>query len=193
MELNEAIKARRAYRAFDRVEISDDDILDMVRAASLSASCFNNQPWKFIFARSDEALKKIHAALNKGNEWAFKSSVICAVLAKKDFDCVIKDRLYYLFDTGMACQNLILTAVSKGLAAHPIAGFSPEGVRQALDIPEEFEVVTLINIGKKGGDVSMLSDWQKEQEEQRPKRLDLENIYSTDRYSEKLNVRPARK
>ncbi len=193
MDVNEAIRARRAYRAFEPAEITDKDINDMAEAASLAASCFNNQPWKFIFVRSEEMLKKLFAALNKGNEWAMKSSAVCAVLTKKDFDCVIKERLYYMFDTGMACQNLILNAVSKGLTAHPVAGFSPEAVREALKIPEDFEVVTLINIGKKSNDLSSLSDWQKQQEEKRPDRLPLKNVYSIDYYSEELNVKPARK
>ncbi|MBN2754329.1 MAG: nitroreductase family protein [Candidatus Goldbacteria bacterium] len=192
MDVKDAINARRAHRAFDAVEISDETVKELADAASLAPSCFNNQPAKFIFVKGKEQLEKAKAALNKGNEWANKDSMIIAVLAKKDFDCVIKDRLYYLFDTGIAVGNLMLRAVELGLVAHPIAGYSPEKTREALSIPDEFEVVTLINVGKKGNDMSILSDWQKEQEDNRPARLPAENRYSIDMYSEKLNVKPAR-
>ncbi|HPI03758.1 MAG TPA: nitroreductase family protein [Candidatus Goldiibacteriota bacterium] len=192
MDVKDALNARRAYRAFDPVEISDNIIKELADAASLAPSCFNNQPAKLIFVKNKEQLEKTMTALNKGNEWAYKDSMIIAVLAKKDFDCVIKDRLYYLFDTGIAVGNLLLRAVELGLAAHPIAGYSPEKTKEALSIPDEFEVVTLINVGKKGNDMSALSDWQKEQENNRPARLPAENRYSIDRYDEKLNVRPAR-
>jgi nitroreductase len=192
MDVKGAINARRAYRAFDPVEITDETIKELADAASLAPSCFNNQPAKLIFVKGKEQLEKAKAALNKGNEWAYKDSMIIAVLAKKDFDCVIKDRLYYLFDTGIAVGNLLLRAVELGLVAHPIAGYSPEKTREALSIPDEFEVVTLINVGKKGDDLTGLSDWQKEQEDKRPARLPAENRYSIDAYSEKLNVKPAR-
>ena len=154
MDVKGAINARRAYRRFGPVEITDETIKELADAASLAPSCFNNQPAKLIFVKGKEQLEKAKAALNKGNEWAYKDSMIIAVLAKKDFDCVIKDRLYYLFDTGIAVGNLLLRAVELGLVAHPIAGYSPEKTREALSIPDEFEVVTLINVGKKGDDLT---------------------------------------
>jgi len=137
MDVKEAIETRRAYRALGPVEVTDDMIQELARAAQLMPSCFNNQPWRFVFARSRDALAKVHACMNKGNEWTFKASVIIAAFAKKENDCLIKEREYYLFDLGLAVAALMLRATELGLVAHPIAGFNPDRVREALDIPGE--------------------------------------------------------
>ncbi len=192
MDVREAIQARRAYRALEPVEITDFIIHELATAAQLTASCYNNQPWRFIFARSMDALAKMHGCMNKGNEWTNRASLIIAAFAKKENDCLIKEREYYLFDLGMAVSAMQLRATELELVAHPIAGFSPEKVREAFRIPEEYMVITLINVGKKSEDTNTLSEWQLSQEPHRPARLPLENIYSIDAFDEKLNVKVER-
>ncbi|HNR89223.1 MAG TPA: nitroreductase family protein [Spirochaetota bacterium] len=192
MNVQEAIAKRRAYRALDPVEIPDETVMELAGAAQLMPSCFNNQPWRFVFARSPEALERMRRALNKGNEWAHRASTIVAAFARREHDCLIKEREYYLFDLGMAVSALLLRATEMGLVAHPIAGYDPDEVRRALDIPDDCMVITLIIIGKKSDDLSALSEWQAAQEPQRPARLPLETIYSIDRFDERMNAKVER-
>jgi len=191
MDVKEAIEKRRAYRSFGPVEITDGLMGELASAARLTASCFNNQPWKFVFVRSQDALAKVRDCLSKGNEWAAKAPLIIAAFAQKDYDCVIKEREYYLFDLGMAVSAMQLRATELGLLAHPIAGFDNEKVRLALGIPEGNMVIALIIAGKKSNDISALTPYQAGQETgPRPARLALENIYGIDAYNEKLAVKP---
>lgn len=192
MDVKEAIETRRAYRALEPVEIDDYIIHELATAAQLTASCYNNQPWRFVFARSMEALARMQGCMNKGNEWTSRASLIIAAMARKDDDCLIREREYYLFDLGQAVSAMILRATELGLVAHPIAGFSPEKVRQAFNIPDNFMVITLINVGKKSDDTALLSEWQQNTEPRRPHRLPLANIYSVDSFDEKLNVKAER-
>ena len=193
MNVKEALETRRAYRAFEQVEITDDMIKELAAAAQLMPSCFNNQPWKFVFVRSKEALAKVHSTLPAANAWVKKASVIVAAFARKDYDCVIKEREYYLFDLGQAVGALQLRAAELGLVSHPIAGFDNEQVRLALGIPEGNMVITLINLGKKSANLEGLTPPQAAQETgPRPARLALENICIVDAYDEKLAVKPAR-
>ncbi|HNV48758.1 MAG TPA: nitroreductase family protein [Spirochaetota bacterium] len=192
MNVQEAIAKRRAYRALDPVEIPDETVRELAGAAQLMPSCFNNQPWRFVFARSPEALERMRRALNKGNEWAHHASTIVAAFARREHDCLIKEREYYLFDLGMAVSAMLLRATEMGLVAHPIAGYDPDEVRRALGIPDDCMVITLIIIGKKSDDLSALSEWQAAQEPQRPVRLPLETIYSIDRFDERMNAKVER-
>jgi len=193
MDVKEAIEKRRAYRAFGPAEIPDGTIGELADAARLTASCFNNQPWKFVFVRSKGALAKVHACLSRNNDWVRNAPVIIAAFAGKENDCVLKEREYYLFDLGMAVSAMQLRATELGLVAHPIAGFDDEKVRLALGIPEGNLVMTLIVLGKRTADVSSLTPQQAEQEAgPRPPRLPPENIFSVDAYSEGLSVKPAR-
>lgn len=177
MDVKEAIEKRRAYRSLEPAEITEELVRDLAQSARLFCSCFNNQPWRYVFVYDPEILKKMHAALSQGNEWAKDASMIIAVFSKPEFDCVIKDRKYYLFDTGMATAALILRTTESGLVAHPIAGFDPKKTKEVLGIPEEMEVITLVIVGRHSETISrILSEKQVEAEKKRPERLALEKF-----------------
>jgi nitroreductase len=186
MDVKEAIEKRRAYRALKAVEIDDSTVSELAGAASLAASCFNKQPWRFVFVRSPEMLDKLHSALNKGNEWAENASMIVAVFCRKEDDCVIKEREYYLFDTGMAVSAMILRATELDLVAHPIAGFDSDSTKEVLDIPEDSILITLLIMGKRSDSTTGLNDYQIAAEKVRPPRLDPEKLFSMEKYSSKL-------
>jgi len=186
MDVKKAIEKRRAYRSLEKIEIKKDLIKDLAKCAQLSASCFNNQPWKYIFVYEKEKLKKMHEALSAGNEWAKNASMIIVVLGKKDDDCVIYDRIYYRFDIGMATENIILRATELGLVAHPIAGYSPKKTREILDVPEELDVITLVIVGKHSEKINdLLSDKQKKVEKKRPERKKIEDFVFYNTYGGK--------
>jgi nitroreductase len=183
MDVKQAIEKRRAYRSLDPVEITESLINDLAECARLSASCFNNQPWRFVFVYAPEILKQMHAALSKGNEWIHYASMIVAVFTKKDMDCDVKGREYYLFDTGMATAQMILRATELGLVAHPIAGFHEDKVKGLLGIPQDMMIITLVNFGKKRSEPrSVLSEKQREWERERPPRLPLEKFVHMNHY-----------
>jgi nitroreductase len=119
----------------------------------------------------------MHEALSSGNEWAKRASMIIAVCSKKEDDCLIRDREYYLFDTGMATAFLILRATELGLVAHPIAGFSPKKTREILKIPNEMNVITLVIAGKHSDKIyPELSAKQVEAEKERPERKAIQEF-----------------
>ncbi|MGC9514020.1 MAG: nitroreductase family protein [Fidelibacterota bacterium] len=149
MTVYEAIQRRRSYRHLENVEITDEIIDKLSRAVQLSPSCFNNQPWRYVFVRDPEKLKALHEVYSKGNEWTHDGSLVIAVTTRKEDDCVVGSREYYQFDTGLSVGQLLLQATELGLTAHPIAGFSPKKTRKVLHIPEDYEVITLIIVGKK--------------------------------------------
>lgn len=184
MDVQQAIETRRAYRAFEPVEITEDLLQDLAIHAGLAPSCFNNQPWRYVFVYEPAQLKRMHAALSQGNEWAQRASLIIAVLSKKDLDCVIREREYYQFDTGMATAFLILRATELGLVAHPIAGYSPKKTREILGIPEDMNVITLVIVGKYASAPNeLMSEKQIKEEKTRPERLSLEMFVYKNQYS----------
>ena len=177
MDVKEAIESRRAWRSLVPVSLERETIEELARCASLAASCYNKQPWKYDFAAGGEKLDEMRGALAKGNEWAQKASMIIAVHSKVEDDCLVAGREYFLFDTGMATAHLILRAVELGLVAHPIAGYDEERVKEILGLGEEETVITLVIVGKHADGIdSDLSSWQKEAEQERPERKALEEF-----------------
>ncbi len=186
MNVKKAILKRRAYRSLEPIDIDEKLIDDLAECAKLSESCFNNQPWNYIFVYEKEKLKEVHGALSKGNDWAKKASMIIAVIGKKDDDCVIYDRIYYRFDIGLATQNIILRATELDLVAHPIAGYSPKKTRKILEIPDNYDVITLVIIGKKSDKINpVLSEKQVKAEKNRPERRNINDFVYHNEFEEK--------
>jgi nitroreductase len=178
MEFSELIEKRRAYRSLEIINITEGLIKEIGEAVRLTPSCYNNQPWRFIFVYEKNILEELFSALTAGNIWAKRSSMIVAVLSQKDYDCKMDDgRDYYKLDTGMAMAFLILKAADLGLVAHPIAGYNPELVKKILNIPESLEVLSLIIVGKKSNEIDKeLKDYQIEAEKNRPVRKEVDEF-----------------
>jgi peroxiredoxin/nitroreductase len=155
--VNPLIHSRRAYRALSGEPVAREALQRLVEAAHLAPSCFNNQPWRFVIAQG-ETLDRVKGALSGGNYWAKRAPAILALASHRDLDCKLSDgRDYFLFGCGMATGLLMIQATQMGLVAHPIAGYDPHAVKEALGIPEEYVLITLIVIGKRG-EASTLSD-----------------------------------
>ena len=185
MDVVEAIRRRRAYRSLAPVTITDRMLADLAESIRLAPSCFNHQPWRFVFVDDPSVLEEMHDALSRGNAWARAASLIVAVFSREEDDCVIKQRIYHQFDTGMGVAFLLLRATELGLVAHPIAGFSPRKTRRILSIPEEFKVITLVIVGRHSDVISpVLSDKQVAVEGKRPERKDLAEFIHRNRYGE---------
>ncbi len=121
--------------------------------------------------------------MSRGNDWVQAASMIIAVFSKKDLDCIIRGREYYLFDTGMATAFIILRATELGLVAHPIAGYNEGAVKEILGIPEEMTAITLVIVGKHADTIApLLTEKQAEVEKKRPERLPLEEFAYVNRF-----------
>ena len=177
MDIKQAIAERRAYRSLDPVTITEELIQDLGESAQLGASCFNNQPWRYVFVHDPDVLSELHEALFRGNAWAKPASLVIAVFSKKELDCLMKGREYYLFDTGMATAFIILRATELGLVAHPIAGYNEQKAKEVLGIPDAMTLITLVIVGRHSATISpILSEKQVGLEKARPERLPLKDF-----------------
>jgi len=183
MDVKQAIHSRRAYRSLDPRPLSEEDLSELKTAIQLAPSCFNNQPWHYVFVTDEGKRKQMQSVLSSGNKWANYASMYIAVCAREEDDCVIYDRKYYLFDTGIATGFLILRATELGFVAHPIAGYSPKKTRQVLEIPDDMQVIALVIVGKHKQMIRKeLSGKQREAEQQRPERKPIEQMIHYNQY-----------
>lgn len=183
MDVKQAIETRRAYRALRPADITDELIEDLAEAARLAPSCFNNQPWRFVFAKDPDVLSKLHEALPETNAWATAGSMIVGVASRKDLDCDIHGREYFLFGSGLATAFLVLRATELGLVAHPIAGYGHKAAKEALGVPQDMTLITLVVVGLHDPKATdLMTDKQREAEPERPERKPLSEIAFIDRY-----------
>lgn len=183
MDVEMAIRTRRARRVISDRPIEGEKVDALVEAMRLSASCFNNQPWRVTLCLNPEVLTSIKSALSKGNVWATRAPLIMVVSSKPPDDCQLSEgRDYFLFSTGLAVGQMELRATEMGLICHPIAGYNPAKAKAVLGIPEEYVVVTFVVVGYPDQDDSLLSDKQKAQELERPERKPVGENFFLDRW-----------
>lgn len=133
--------------------LRDDELLPLFEAARWAPSSFNAQLWRFIVGRRQdrthwELFLSLLAPANL--VWAKHAAALVVVAARKFFEYNGKPSVTHAFDAGSAWENLALEAARRGLATHGMEGFDYQRARTELDIPDDFDVLAMIAIGKRG-------------------------------------------
>jgi nitroreductase len=161
-EILDEIKNRWSPRAFSKEEISMEDIFGVLEAARFAPSCFNEQPWRFILAISEEDREKMLLILTEQNKiWAINAPVLMLIVSKNKFDSNDKENYWRAFDCGTAWGYLSLEAQRRGLITHAMGGFSVSRARENYKISEEFSPMAVVALGKYGEIESLNEDLKK--------------------------------
>ena len=150
--INHLILNRWSPRSMTGEALNDDDIMSLFEAARWAPSSYNNQPWRFIYAkRNTEHWDRFFNLLAEGNKnWTKNAALLVVVISRKNFEFNEKPAITHQFDAGSAWENLALEASSRGIVAHGMQGFDYEKAGVDLGVPHDFEVMAMIAIGKKG-------------------------------------------
>lgn len=158
------IKERWSPRAFAKDKISRADLYQVLEAARYAPSCFNEQPWRFLIADTEDTLAKMRSILYESNQiWANNAPVLLLICAEKTFVKNGKDNYWHMFDAGASWGFLSLEAHRIGLATHAMGGFSRKKARETFQIPENLEIMTVVAIGKMGDSSTLPEDLKKEE------------------------------
>jgi nitroreductase len=181
MKLKDLVFKTRTYRRFDEsYRIEFKMLEDFVDIARLSASGANRQPLKYLIYTSPEDCARV-----------FPSVVWAAYLKDwggpvpgerpSGYIIILGDKSIaegFGVDHGIAAQSIMLGATEAGLGGCMIASIRREQLRSELKIPEGFEILLILALGKpvekviidtiKNGDVKYWRD--EEQNHHVPKR-----------------------
>ena len=154
---------RWSPRAFSSAPIAEEDIKTLFEAARWSPSCFNEQPWRFVYARRPEDLERFRSVLTEKNRsWANKAPLLVLAFSKKNFAHNAKPNRWADFDTGAAWMALTLQANKLGLYTHGMAGFSADKAYAVTGMdPVEYNAICTIAIGRHGDPNTLPDDLRK--------------------------------
>ena len=115
--INPLILNRWSPRSMTGETLNDDDIMSLFEAARWAPSSYNNQPWRFIYAkRNTKHWDRFFNLLAEGNKiWAKNAALLVVVIARKNFEFNEKPAITHQFDAGSAWENLALEASSRGI------------------------------------------------------------------------------
>ena len=149
--IRDLVLKNRSYRRFYQDEVIERQTLrDLVDLARCSASGANQQPLKYLLSCTPERNAQVFATLGWAGslpDWPGPSegerpSAYIIIL----LDTEISKNAGV--DHGIAAQSILLGAVDRGLGGCMLASARRDELRNALDIPERYEILLVIALGK---------------------------------------------
>lgn len=139
------IKNRRSIRMFKPDEVSDKLIKESIDLARWAPSGANCQPWRFIVIKDPVTKKNLSevakASFFQINRHICEAPVIIVACSNS------KASNWHLYDTTNATMCLLLAIEYLGLGSCWIGLFNEEKVKEILEVPNEWKIITLIPLG----------------------------------------------
>jgi nitroreductase len=139
--------------AFADRPVAEPDLRSLFEAARWAPSSYNEQPWRYLVARREDAteFERLLSCLVEPNQlWAKAAPVLALGIVHLAFDRNGKPNRAAVHDLGLAAGNLLAEATARGLVVHQMIGIVPERARELYGIPEGFEAWTALAIGHEG-------------------------------------------
>jgi nitroreductase len=157
--ISEIILNRWSPRAMSSESLSDEKLFTLFEAARWAPSSYNEQPWRFIYAKRETPhFEKFFNLLVEGNqEWCKNAAVLVCAISKKTFSRNDKLHKTHMFSTGSAYENLALQASISNIVCHGMGGFYSDKAKEILKIPDDYEVNMMFALGKPA-DTSVLPE-----------------------------------
>lgn len=149
--IRELVTKNRSYRRFHQeVPVRRETLKELVELARLSASAANLQPLKYILCNEPKKNTQIFSCLRwagyikdwRGPSEGERPSAYIIIVG----DTSISKG--FLCDHGVAAQSIMLGAVEKGLGGCIIAAVQRTKLSKLLKIPENFEILLVLALGK---------------------------------------------
>ncbi|MCD6153934.1 MAG: nitroreductase family protein [Syntrophobacterales bacterium] len=157
MELQKAIMERKSVRKFSEYYVTDEEIKTVLEAARWAPSWANTQPWKFIVVRDRDLIERVtgtYAENNPATKCSLAASALIIGCAKtgvsgyKDKLQTTKFSEWFMFDLGMAVQNLCLKSYELGLGTVVVGLLDHDKCKKILLVPDDYEAVISIPVGR---------------------------------------------
>ena len=155
-ELMDTIQNRRSIRRYQEKAVPDEILNKLLEAARWAPSWANTQCWHFVVVKDTEIKKKIQETVSARNPSSLAIVnapvllVVCGQLKKSGYyndEYPTKFGDWFMYDLGLATQNLCLAAHESGLGTVIVGLFDHDKVGEIIKLPAEHEVLVLIPLG----------------------------------------------
>lgn len=150
--VHELILNRWSARSFSTEPVTDLELMTIFDAARWAQNSFDNQPWRFIYARHESKDWKnfLDLLVSANKLWAQHARILVLVISKKTFDYNESPSRTHSFDTGAACQNMALQAAYLDIICHGMEGFDYDAAQKLFNISDVYQIEAMFALGKLG-------------------------------------------
>src|SRR5689334_7888018 len=136
LSVAEAIRAKRAMRAYSAAPVPDELIRAILNAGRRAQSSKNDQPWTFVVVKEREQLQRLSTA-----------GTYTAHMPASAFTVVLVAPAAYEFDMGQAAAYMQLAAVEHGVGSCVTTLQDSDAAHAILGVPAELSCRWTITFG----------------------------------------------
>lgn len=152
---------RWSPRAFEPRHLCQTQIDALFEAARWSPSCFNEQPWRFVYGGIGQNGPMLDALAPKNALWVKNASLLIFCFVKPDFKMTGDANKWAELDLGAACMAIALQARHLGLYAHAMAGYDENAALRALELePGYWRMKAAMAVGYRAPSATLDPDLQ---------------------------------
>lgn len=163
--IHSLILNRWSPRSMSGEKITEEELMPLFEAARWAPSSYNNQPWRFLYAKRETPhwpkFFDLLIDFNKG--WCDKAAILGLIISEKIFEKTKKLSITHSFDTGAAWENLALEGNSRNLVVHGMQGFDYQKAKNVLKVPDEYDVLAMFAVGKRAPKENLPTDLQQKE------------------------------
>ncbi len=151
------VRGRRSVRKYEAREVPAEALATVLESVRWAPSWANTQCWEIVVVKDPAVKEQLQATLPpQGNPAVgamLQAPVVLALCGKLKSSGYYKDQVttkfgdWFMFDLGIACQNICLTAHSLGLGTVVVGLFDHDKAKSALNVPAGCELVVMIPLG----------------------------------------------
>jgi nitroreductase len=156
-EFMDIVRGRRSIRKYEAREVPAEALNTILEAVRWAPSWANTQCWELVIVQDRAVKEQLQAALPpKGNLASgamVQAPVVLALCGKLKSSGYYKDQVttkfgdWFMFDLGIACQAICLTAHALGLGTVVVGLFDHDQAKAVLQVPQGYELVAMIPLG----------------------------------------------
>lgn len=149
MEFYETIKTRRSIRGFLSDSVPEDALNRILEAGRLAPSWCNRQCWRFLVVKEQSKRNQMADSLgeNLAVEAIRQAPIALLVCAEPSDSARYEGKSYYLVDTAIAMEHIMLAATAEGLGTCWIGAFSEYPMRTLFNIPHDIHITGITPLG----------------------------------------------
>ena len=145
MEFREVVKARYSCKKYSARQVEPEKLAAILEAGRLAPTAKNLQEQRIYVIQSAEGLAK----LDKVTPCRYGAPTVLLVAFDKDnvFTYPDSERDSGVEDAAIVATHMMLAATNEGVDSCWLNYFNPDAVARAFDLPENEEVLMLLDLG----------------------------------------------
>lgn len=145
------LSERYSVRSFSDEQLTEDELDSLLKAAQLSPTAMNRQPFRLCVVQSAEGLAKIDEATKCRYGaptviiGAYDTTVSCKGLGYETGD-------FGDIDTTIVLTNIANAATAAGLGTCWVGAYDAKAIRESFNVPENYVLVDMMMVGHPAAD-----------------------------------------